>query len=153
MKLYLLAVILSVMSFATMADFTVGGGYSDPFWQGDKGTVLRLGWEQSDKKYPWLVHVDYFEGHGTGDNYTDSHVTLSGGKRILKFEKSGWAFYADFGLSAISKRSAANSAHWSFFQEAGISKSGISVYIKHTSNAGFSEPNKGENTLGIRYTF
>jgi len=152
-KYLLLGVVLSMLSFSSVADFTVGVGISDTFSNGNEGAVVRLGWEQSDKKYPWVAHVDYFESHGNGDKFTDSHVTASFGKRILKFEKSGWAFYADFGLSAISKRSNANSAHWSFFQEGGISKSGISIYIKHTSNAGFAEPNNGENTIGIRYTF
>jgi len=148
----LLYILLLLPSLA-MAEINFGVGTSGASSRVAEGSSVRIGWND-EKQYQWFANVSWHGKYQDKDDTVDSHVMITGGKRILAWEfANDWLLYGDLGAAWTSKTSTANSSIFTFSEEIGVQYKKVSLGIKHTSNAGIVKPNHGENSIYLTYHF
>lgn len=151
---YLTSILILILSLSASAtDLRIGYGKTirDYYEQYKTMTLVRI--EESNDGYPWFIsRAKWPSYHRYPGSYGEipKHSVYSVGKRVIKYDLSGTydlSLYVDFGIAKTSKQSIANSSDYLFQEQLGLEFYSMRFYWSHTSNAGLSPPNEGEDGL------
>lgn len=158
MKLLLTLIVLITSTYLNAADLRVGYGKTFKDYYNRYKTITLVRIEESNDDYPWFISKAKWPTYTYYPvEYVDipKHSVYSVGKRVISYDLSSeydLKFYLDFGIAKTTKQSYANSSDYLFQEQFGLQLYSMRMYWSHTSNAGLSPPNEGEDGLFIDFS-